>query len=827
MLFSAQDIANLFDPRDRSRGHIYQTQGHVKDLQQSDQGKRLTALVQGTARTPYRVDIEVIKRRDGRINFQSYCTCPVGYMCKHGSAVLLEAIAQDSRKHERIGEYGLGKRKAGSDALSPKVTRWLKQLNKDDVTHEQADSRIIYILTQDERHGPNLTITPYSQHLLRDGTWGAKKNIGYGHSIMIRQNENAADDQDKAIFYLLKEHQGSQMPHTVWSFDSDGDYIDFILRRVIQTQHAFLGSETSPPLMLGAPEPAELTWTLTPDMMQVPTVAAKRRDLITMMFVSPWYVNSSSGEIGRLECTEDVQTVAQFLKAPPVSQNEAPVLRAAMEKIEAPVPSPFKIRDMKEKVQVPKAQLTLIQGKEGTAGAKLSFTYGDKAVAPTTPQTHYAAVEDDEIHLYKRNLKAEAALLAKLSAHQLTPAPLQSSDYSAAQHSLLVPQEDASPWFWLDFQHVASAHLKDDGIEIVDETTTLQIIEPDSNDIEASFSQSGDWWFSMDLGIMIGGQRVPLLPVLVGMLRKLKSPDDIDRLTEGGKCYAPLPDGRTVALPADRIRTILKTLVELFDDKALDDDGKLRVSMDLTAAFLKLEAITRKRWLGEGHLRKLVEKLGDFEGIKKHALPKGLKATLRPYQIDGYNWLHFLGEYGLSGILADDMGLGKTIQAIAYIQSLKEKKKIEAPCLIVMPTSLVSNWQTEAERFAPDLKILTLHGKERLPRFDKTHHYDIVLTTYPLLPRDGEKLAKIKWSLVILDEAQAIKNPAAKMTQAACSLQAKQRLCLTGTPVENHLGEAWSLFTFLMPGLLGDHKGFTKHYRTPIEKDGDDDRKNL
>ncbi|MFA6279989.1 MAG: DEAD/DEAH box helicase [Bdellovibrionales bacterium] len=827
MLFNAQDIARLFDARDRVRGHTYQTQGHVKDVQLDTQGARLSALVQGTANSPYRVDIEIGKR-GGRATIQSYCSCPVGYMCKHGAATLFEAIAQDSRKHERIGDFTLAGRKGAAAALSTQTLGWLKNLKAGENNASLQDSRLIYILAQDEKGGGSLIVTPYSQHKLRDGGWSGKKNVGYGQATMMRQQGSLYHEQDKGIFLLLKDHYGSQLPHIAWSFDTDGDYVDFIVTRILSTGRAFLDHENTSPLIRGKDEEGHLSWTLLPDMRQRPTIAPAGRDLTPLFLPSPWYVNVANGAMGRLVCREEAQIVARFLKAPPITQNETPAVRKAMKEIDAPLPAPFKIRDMKDKLETPSAHLNLVQTPKGEQTARLSFTYGEEGTASTLTPTHYTAVKDDEIRLYKRNGAAEKKLLKKLEQHHLMPAPHPLGDFASAQPSLLLPDETASPWFWLDIRHTGRALLEAEGFVISDNAPQPAIIlEPDSEDIDASFEQTGDWWFSMDLGITIGGERIPLLPILVAMIKKLNAHADIDRLTEGGKCYAPLPDGRMIALPADRIRTILKTLVELFDDKALNKDGTLRVSMDLTAAFLKLEAITSKRWLGEGGLRKLIEKLGNFEGIKKRALPKKLDATLRPYQIDGYNWLHFLGEYGLSGILADDMGLGKTIQTLAYIQSLKESKKLEDPCLIVMPTSLIANWQAEAAKFTPSLKVLTLHGKERFTRFSKTEHYDVVLTTYPLLPRDSEKLAGQKWSLLILDEAQAIKNPAAKMTQAACSLKAKQRICLTGTPVENHLGEAWSIFTFLMPGLLGDHKKFTKHYRAPIEKDGDNDRKNL
>ncbi|MDQ2993364.1 MAG: DEAD/DEAH box helicase, partial [Pseudomonadota bacterium] len=205
-------------------------------------------------------------------------------------------------------------------------------------------------------------------------------------------------------------------------------------------------------------------------------------------------------------------------------------------------------------------------------------------------------------------------------------------------------------------------------------------------------------------------------------------------------------------------------------------------------------------------------------------IPQQFKAQLRPYQHDGVNWLQFLREYEFNGILADDMGLGKTVQALCHIAIEKTSGRMDKPCLVVAPTSLMFNWRMEAERFYPDLKVIILQGAERKQLFDSIHTVDLVLTTYPLLSRDKDMLLNHEFHMLILDEAQFIKNAKSLATQIVQQIKAKHRLCLTGTPLENHLGELWSLINFLMPGLLGNAKKFTTEYRNPIEKLGNMDR---
>jgi SNF2 family DNA or RNA helicase len=200
---------------------------------------------------------------------------------------------------------------------------------------------------------------------------------------------------------------------------------------------------------------------------------------------------------------------------------------------------------------------------------------------------------------------------------------------------------------------------------------------------------------------------------------------------------------------------------------------------------------------------------------------------LRPYQKEGLAWLQFLREQNLSGILADDMGLGKTAQTLAHLLLEKEAGRLDKPALIILPTSLIFNWKSEAARYAPSLRILSLHGPDRKALFDEIKNNDVILTTYPLLWRDADELMLHSYHLLILDEAQTVKNAQSRSAEAVRKIDARHRLCLTGTPLENHLGELWSQFDFLLPGFLGSSKQFAKHWRTPIEKMGDTARGKL
>jgi SNF2 family DNA or RNA helicase len=222
---------------------------------------------------------------------------------------------------------------------------------------------------------------------------------------------------------------------------------------------------------------------------------------------------------------------------------------------------------------------------------------------------------------------------------------------------------------------------------------------------------------------------------------------------------------------------------------------------------------------GTPELRALLDDLEMSGGIRPLAAPAGFRAELRPYQQEGLGWLQFLRRHHLGGILADDMGLGKTVQTLAHLLLEKQQNRLQRPALIVAPVSTLGNWQQELHRFAPQLSGLVLHGSRRRESFPLIDKVDVVITGYPLLQVDSDILLARDYYLVILDEAQTIKNPKAKVSTVARSLRAEHRLALTGTPVENHLGELWSLFDFAQPGLLGEERHFQRQYRTPIERD--------
>lgn len=375
---------------------------------------------------------------------------------------------------------------------------------------------------------------------------------------------------------------------------------------------------------------------------------------------------------------------------------------------------------------------------------------------------------------------------------------------------------------WYDFLALHAAKLRSDGFDIlVDDDFPFRLAES-SGDFDATLESSGIDWFELSLGIEIDGERRDLAPLLAALVSSPGfNPESLVALADKGERFLlPLADGRHVALAADRFLPLVLALHGLHASGAVQDTAsKIRLSRADVIPLLGVET-DRFAFRGADRLRHLAGLL-HARGLAAPELPSTFGATLRPYQAQGVAWLDLLRESGLGGILADDMGLGKTVQLLALIALEKARGHLANPVLVVAPTSLMTNWFAEAQKFAPDLKVLVLHGADRKSKFPAIAEHDLILTTYPLIARDRETLLAREWHMAVLDEAQTVKNPDAATTRWLRETKAQHRFCLTGTPMENHLGELWSIMSFVNPGYLGDKAAFSRQWRTPIEKRGD------
>ncbi|MGY3085323.1 DEAD/DEAH box helicase [Pseudomonas fragi] len=458
--------------------------------------------------------------------------------------------------------------------------------------------------------------------------------------------------------------------------------------------------------------------------------------------------------------------------------------------------------------------------------AALSFNYLDQYVSGQKNADVLLRQEQQTLRI-KRKPEVENRYREQLRSLGFKIATRQSKALPESAGELFELVNDSA---WLNFTLNQLQSLSDQGWELqIDEDFGFDLTPVEDWYATVDEAPERDW-FDLELGIIVNGQHLSLLPILLNLMRShsdLLNREKLARRKDDELILVNIPANTTsghgplqVALPYGRLKPVLATLDEFYLGEP--DATSLRIKSADAPRLNALDALPL-RWEGGEQIRGFAQRLRDIKDFSVEA-PEGLNANLRPYQLEGLSWMQSLRQLEVGGVLADDMGLGKTLQTLAHILCEKNAGRLDRPAMVVMPTSLIPNWLDEAAHFTPQLKVLALYGATRKKHFAHLNDYDVILTTYALLPKDIEHLAKLPLHLLVLDEAQYIKNPGSKATQAACELVARQRLCLSGTPLENHLGELWSLFHFLLPGWLGDVKTFNRDYRVPIERQGSDER---
>jgi SNF2 family DNA or RNA helicase len=363
-------------------------------------------------------------------------------------------------------------------------------------------------------------------------------------------------------------------------------------------------------------------------------------------------------------------------------------------------------------------------------------------------------------------------------------------------------------FFYLDVKDMMDNHWFFDAFEKLTQTKVEVLglkdqknfkYHPSKPSINSSISSGVDW-FDVSIEVKFGDIQVALKDIKKAVVRQ-------DR-------YINLSDGSVGILPKEWHERLSKMFRhgEVRGDKLAISSRKFLIIDQLFEEIDDLEIVKE--------LAKRKNKLKRFEQIEKVKVPKTIKAELRPYQKEGLNWLNFLNEFGWGGILADDMGLGKTLQILTFISSQKHK----TPSLIVVPTTLMFNWENEINKFSPSLKVYFHYGVNRVKDTKVFKGHDLVITTYGMVANDIEWLKKFTFNYVILDESQAIKNPLSMRFKAVCVLSAKNKLTMTGTPIENNTFDLFAQMQFVNPGLLGTTKSFKEQYSQPIDKDANPER---
>ncbi len=578
--------------------------------------------------------------------------------------------------------------------------------------------------------------------------------------------------------------------------------LDGVVKALLQSGHARWGA-TRRRLLPGPPRSFE---------MGVPPPLPPR-SAVLLGTEGNWYVDSASGAMGQ----------ARF--RPPAAKPVKPLKGRKREAI--PLPALQSDSVIVERTATPVLQLTKRYGPDevGTLALldtlTLDYDYagekGGSGIAEGGTEQQFVRIAGPRgPEFVRRDPVAEAAFAQILADYGFVQLRVTDGSAGKGRRVHVLRGLDAAEQ-WHRFLTERMPELQAEGWRCTVDAGFGPRVAKVIGGFDARVSDAERGSFSLDLGIEVDGVRVALLPILTRLMER--GPDALKTL--GDELVTSLEDGRVVRLPADRVRRLMAVVGDLMEAAANRTDSALLLPAGEAPAMLDLEELLTTRWQDASEVAATVERFRDLPEMEEVPPPPGFTVSLRPYQQHGLSWLQHLRGHNLGGFLADEMGLGKTAQTIAHICTEEAAGRLDRPVLVVMPTSLVANWQAELERFAPHLSVAVLHGQGREARRAQLDHIHVVLTTYAVLARDAEPMREILWHMIVLDEAQAIKSPDAKATRAVCQLEARHRVCLSGTPIENNLDELWSQFAFLQPGLLGDRRSFTKRFRSPIEKEGD------
>ena len=456
---------------------------------------------------------------------------------------------------------------------------------------------------------------------------------------------------------------------------------------------------------------------------------------------------------------------------------------------------------------------------------ELSFDYDGTSVSASDERGQFFVADSGSLAMVARDGESEERarrILESFGAVELscldayTALPGSKADY--------LVQLDGNEHAWCSFTAYAVPQLRALGFRVeVDPGYRYQVVDGEPPWYSHVHADDKPDWFGLELGIEIEGRRVNLMPALLDLLETSQGAPSLQSLRNMPARFRAVrvDEHRCLVLPTEQLSKLLEVLIELYHGERA---ASLRLEFQAleAASLARLEETVGKHFgclarTGAREIRERGQALAALREEKAAECPVWVTATLRPYQAEGLSWLQRLRVLGVGGVLADDMGLGKTLQTIALLAGEKQAGRLDRPSLCVMPTSLIGNWQREIAKFAPSLRVTALHGPKRRSLFPAAFASDIVLTTYPLLLRDLARFQNERFYYLVLDEAQVIKNRRSLITRAVGSLEAEHRLCLTGTPIENSLEELWSIFEFLMPGLLGSAEQFRARFRPATE----------
>ncbi len=826
------DIIRIVGGAAFQRGQTYAKDGAVSVLAWDSESRILTGRVRGSAPSDYRTKLRLSVKGDGRFRpLENHCSCPVGADCKHVAATALQsntehvlaqheaAAAPAPRKLPDGWQASLGSligtaNAGGAAPAAPTTPLGLQfELRTPEVAVQRWGSAA-------DRQGQRtlntrLGVRPVSRN--DKGKW-IKNNLSWGSISYQTYGLTLDPDQHRWFSQFPALHRGTGVNYfgnnDSWLYldEFSNPLLWHLLEEARRLGIEFVGSKKSVTIDLahraalsldasGLEDGSlQLTPALTIDGQPHPSETAHVISDHGIYTVTP----DSTITLAPTSRKLTGQDIDLLHRARPVliPQDETPLfltefyplLRRSLrvDSSDGSVKLP--------EIEPPRLVLTAAYRSDGAVALEWNYAYALGEAVQRRPLRGSAGVgavtgpqsgSDDGY----RDDDAEESLAAAARA-VLGTMPLK---------SLLLEDMQA-----VDFTETVLPRLEEtDGIdvEVVGEMPDYQeLTETPKLTVSTVETDNRDWF---DLGVMVtvSGRKIPF--------------DSIFRALAQGRKKLKLVDNSYLSLEQE----VFDQLRELIEEaRSLNEwETGLQISRYQAGLWAELEDLAEDTEQAQSW-RDSVTGLLELTEVEPTAQPEGIKADLRPYQKEGFNWLAFLWRHRLGGVLADDMGLGKTLQALALIEHAKESGSMNAPFLVVAPTSVVPNWISETRRFAPGLKVVAItdtQGASGVPIGAQVGDADVVVTSYTLFRLDLPAYQEPDWSGLILDEAQFVKNRASKVHQAAKEFDTPFKLAITGTPMENNLMELWSLFNIVAPGLFPSARKFTEDYRTPIEKIGD------
>lgn len=795
LMFRQQDIERNFDSATFARGQKYFEQEMVLSAELGPGGLSVHGTTLGRGDNQYDTSIE-FKKQGKFIKLESFCHCPVATQCKHAVALLLTLLDQHHGHKDRyqawLGHF--------QDIHPPKPTP----------EPEPSPLEGRFRLSKNPSSDADIT----ESIVVEVGNCRRLKRGGYSKftpkqlfNVSGHFGDGWANDEVVTCSRLLlasRDNSWSRFAH----LHSELDLLSF--KRLLSAEMVFWDKPNNT-LTLSEPQSLHFRWEREGEEYQLQGQLASGNDYVLLPFEQPWYLDRTLFTTGPLQTDLTREVLYYLSRLPALPQEQAQHFgdNIALQFDDAILPHPIQVSYHKIEASLTPV-LTLRPSDEGIQ-SYFHLAYGELALPESVVERpQQQRFNQDGNHLQvERQPEQEQAAVELYQQLNLSPfdhhGEFAPQVATAAYLKLATAATDLAYWQKLLSQHQAA--MINQGWQLnIDPSLPLLPHEIPAFDLVV---EEQDNWFNLGLSVEIDDTQVELLPLLLTWLNQNSDWRGND---------SPILLHRDGAMPLRIANRTIRPVLAVLEELANVDGDKVRLPSHQAAMLEQLPHTGR--WIGGEKLKQLAHKLNHFSGIETVEPPESLMATLRPYQGQGLDWLAFLHQYGFGGILADDMGLGKTIQTLAHLLRLKANQQLTGPALLVCPTSLISNWRSEAHKFSPSLNVMVLHGQDRHRYFEQLPQQDLVITTYGLVARDIELLQQQQFSLAILDEAQAIKTPSAKVSKAVKQLNAGQRLCLTGTPMENHLGELWSLFDFVMPGFLGSEGQFSRYYRKPIEKEG-------